>query len=322
MPLFVESDLRELGRAKMESDRKNYAAKHEIVRRLISNSPQSFTVDSQQGNIGGITHTPTMFRLHMPMSAVPVEIRPPSSVSTPGEVTPAPKLGAFNMPGHVVSTALGGLLGAGIGYGTGAFIESSLPEGTFRDNTLRKRMALLGGLAGTGPGLWAAHRDGRLNSEDGKSYWGGFFGRDRLMGPEAAAPPPVPVANLKEARAGLQECFAIDPIEVEMSKEADAFFDPFIHVDQFNRAVVEDPFSPLPLKLTTMQIVDQAQQERRSPIVSPFDIARVAIGMGSGLAAGTTLGKVVGVLAGVSPEAQTQLQQAGMWYGALRGALY
>lgn len=319
MPLLVESDLRALGRAKTESDRKNYAAKHEIMRRLIVNNPQSFVVDSQQGNIGGITHTPTMFRLHMPMSAVPTEIRPP--IPATGEVTPDPKLGAFNMPGHVVTTALGGLLGAGLGYGTGAFIEGSMPDGTFQDNKLRKRMAMLGGLAGAAPGLWAAHRDGRLNAEEGKSYWGGFLGRDRLFGPEQAAPP-EPMLNLKQSREELQKCFGIDPIEVEMSKEADAFFDPFIRVDQFNRAVVEDPFSPLPLKLTTMQIMEQAQQEKRSPIVSPFDIARVAIGMGSGLAAGTTLGKVVGVLAGVSPEAQAQLQQAGMWYGALRGALY
>lgn len=321
MPFLVESDLRALGRAKMESDRKNYAAKHEIVRRLVAKDPQAFKVDSQQGNIGGITHSPTMFRLHMPMSAVPAEIRPP--IPAPGEVTPAPKLGEFNMPGHVVTTALGGLLGAGLGYGAGSFIEGSLPDGTLEKHKLRNRLAMLGGVAGMGPGLWAAHRDGRLNVEDGKSYWGGFLGKDRLLGAETAAPPPgaAPV-DLKEARASLQQTFGIEPIEVEMDKEADAFFEPVIHADQFNQAVIEDPFSPLPLKLTTMQIVDHAAQERQSPFVSPFDIARVAIGMGSGLAAGTTLGKVVGVLAGVSPEAQSKLQQAGMWYGALRGAIY
>lgn len=322
MPLLVESDLRQLGKAKKESDRKNYAAKHEIVRRLISADPKSFVVDSQQGNIGGITHTPTMFRLHMPMSAVPTEIRPPLPTSVPGEVTPAPKLAEFNMPGHVVTTALGGLLGAGLGYGAGAFIEGSLPNGTIESHKLRNRLAMLGGIAGTGPGLWAAHRDGRLNAEEGKSYWGGFLGRDRLLGPEVPPAPAAPPVDLKEARASLQASFGIKPIEMEMSKEADAFFEPMIHADEFNRAVVEDPFSPLPLKLTTMSIVDQAAQERKSPFVSPFDVARIAIGMGSGLAAGTTLGKVVGVLAGVSPEAQAQLQQAGMWYGALRGAIY
>lgn len=318
MPLLAESDLRLLGRAKMESDRRNYGAKKDIIRRLIFQSPQNFTIDSQQGGISGVTHNPTMFRLHIPSNAVPPAIRPPVRAIAPGEGSPAPKKAEFNLPGHVATTAIGGLLGAGIGYGTGAFIEGSLPDGTIDKHKLRNRLAFLGGAAGVAPGIWAATRDGRANAEQGKSYWGGFFGRDQMLGKGAS---PEPLSPLKEARARLNADFGEEPTDFTMSKEGDAFFEPLVYADQFNRAVIEDPLSPLPLKLTTMGIVNQASQMRQSPWVSPADIAHVAIGMGSGLAAGTTLGKVVGVLAGLTPEAQTHLQQAGMWYGALRGAM-
>ena len=318
MPFLAESDLRLLGKAKMESDRRNYGAKKDIIRRLIFQAPQNFAVDSQQDGISGITHTPTMFRLHMPSNAVPPAIRPPVSAIASGEGSPAPKQAEFNMPGHITTTAIGGLLGTGLGYGAGALIEGSLPPGYIEKHKLRNRLAILGGAAGVAPGIWAATRDGRANVEQGKSYWGGFLGRDQMLGAEA---PPAAPSPLKEARARLHADFDMEPTDFALSKEADAFFEPLVHADQFNRAVIEDPLSPLPLKLTTMSIVDQASQMRQSPWVSPADIAHVAIGMGSGLAAGTTLGKVVGVLAGLTPEAQTSLQQVGMWYGAIRGAM-
>ena len=57
--------------AKKESDRRNYPAKHDILRKLIKQSPGDFRIDSEEGNIYGITHIPTGFRIHMPRREAP-----------------------------------------------------------------------------------------------------------------------------------------------------------------------------------------------------------------------------------------------------------
>jgi superfamily II DNA or RNA helicase len=57
--------------AKKESDRRNYPAKHDILRKLIKQSPGDFMIDSEEGNIYGVTHIPTGFRIHMPRSEAP-----------------------------------------------------------------------------------------------------------------------------------------------------------------------------------------------------------------------------------------------------------
>ena len=63
--------LPQLMEAKRESDRKNYKRKHTILRRLIEQNPEAFSIDSMTRGIVGITHNPTGFRLHMPGAAVP-----------------------------------------------------------------------------------------------------------------------------------------------------------------------------------------------------------------------------------------------------------
>jgi hypothetical protein len=65
----------ELLKAKEESDRRNYAAKHDILRKLIKKSPSEFKIDSEEGGIYGITHIPSGFKIHIPKSAVPEELR-------------------------------------------------------------------------------------------------------------------------------------------------------------------------------------------------------------------------------------------------------
>jgi len=64
----------ELLKAKEESDRKNYAAKHDILRKLIKKSPSEFKIDSEEGGIYGITHISSGFEIHIPKSAVPPEL--------------------------------------------------------------------------------------------------------------------------------------------------------------------------------------------------------------------------------------------------------
>jgi hypothetical protein len=51
---------------KAESDRKNYARKHQLLRVLLQDYPSEFVIDSPGGKHPGITHSPTGFRMHAP----------------------------------------------------------------------------------------------------------------------------------------------------------------------------------------------------------------------------------------------------------------
>jgi len=67
--------LEQLRKAKAESDRRNFAAKHAILRPLLEQYPGEFVIDSQQHRFAGLTHSPTGFRIHMPRTAVPGTIK-------------------------------------------------------------------------------------------------------------------------------------------------------------------------------------------------------------------------------------------------------
>lgn len=65
-PTDYRATLARLRRAKQESDRRNYAAKHAIIRALLTERPAEFFVDSAAGPMHGLTHAPTSFRVHVP----------------------------------------------------------------------------------------------------------------------------------------------------------------------------------------------------------------------------------------------------------------
>ena len=56
-------DLRE---AKARSDKRDYAGKTHILRRMMKEKPHDWAVDSEDKGIAGLTHMPTKFRLHLP----------------------------------------------------------------------------------------------------------------------------------------------------------------------------------------------------------------------------------------------------------------
>jgi len=62
--------IRKLLAAKAESDRKNYAAKHALLRQALAADPAHFEVDSQESKYPGLTHTPTGFQTHAPRALV------------------------------------------------------------------------------------------------------------------------------------------------------------------------------------------------------------------------------------------------------------
>jgi len=69
--LVRHSKLDQLLQAKAESDRRNYKAKHAIMRKLIAAAPAEFMIDSMADGLVGLTHIPTGFRMHLPIKVLP-----------------------------------------------------------------------------------------------------------------------------------------------------------------------------------------------------------------------------------------------------------
>ena len=72
--------LKDLLAAKEHSDNKRYAAKHDILARLMAQAPQDWEIDDPKPKYKGITHTPTQFRFHTPASAIPGSLKFAGSV--------------------------------------------------------------------------------------------------------------------------------------------------------------------------------------------------------------------------------------------------
>jgi 8-oxo-dGTP pyrophosphatase MutT (NUDIX family) len=75
--------LADLKRAKAESDRKNYSAKHAILAKLLSERPNEFIQDSAEDGIVGLTHIGTNFRIHAPRKVVGSRLTKAASFTSP-----------------------------------------------------------------------------------------------------------------------------------------------------------------------------------------------------------------------------------------------
>lgn len=213
-----------------------------------------------------------------------------------------------------------GLLGGGLGYMGGALAEKFMPESVLERGKLRKNLGILGALAGAaGPAYLGTV--GQRNWEDpNRSSWNAWIEPNVFFG-----------AQKKAIDLGLRNV-------VKEFKEADGFlkeadFGPFgqqgmlpiiphIPVDAFNRTILSDPFAPSAIQAAAVGVTEAANQSKgNTGLISPYDIARIGVGMGAGLAQAYIGGKVLGALAGLTPEAQKSLQNAGMFAGALKAVV-
>lgn len=226
-------------------------------------------------------------------------------------LTEGPSNKWYGGPRPLASMLVGGLAGAGLGYLGGAFGEAT--TGKFEKGRLRKVLAILGAMGGAAPGaLWAANNvsnygaKGLLSDTDGNVQF--KFSSVKELMPDIAEK--VEAIFSKEAFAGAGSLPFSNPLLNEPIK-----------VDDFANVVwsTNDPYSPFQLRAAASGLVQGASAMRgNSSIVSPADVASMAVGMGSGYLAGTLVGRTLGALAGLKPESQQALQQAGTWAGMLK----
>lgn len=205
-------------------------------------------------------------------------------------------------PSPLLAALTGGAATAGLGYLGGAAIERLAPPGVFQKGRLRRTMAILGGGVGALPGLYAGHVAGRLDPES--PWYRPWLDPNPFMG-GSSEDMTDPTPEVKQA-AG----------------EAGALFLPSIPVDAFNRAVIDDPFLTPQMQAATTGIVTAADLGAGGPgLISVGDIARLGIRMGAGAFSAYSVGRVLGALAGLGPGPRRQLQNAGMFAGALEAVV-
>lgn len=202
-----------------------------------------------------------------------------------------------------------GLVGAGLGYAGGTALESLLPS-TWKRKRLRRTLAMLGGLGLATPALaWGA-----ANIHNGKSVLDGWPLDD---GPH---PPPVDITPKPVATGPFQR-----KVAEAFESETGIRQEPLINVDMFNRVIWFDPqvagrLSPVMQAATSGLLTGAATLAgggRQATFVTPWDVGRMAAGMGSGYLAGELIGKGLGALAGMPQATQDRLKQTGMFAGVV-----
>lgn len=186
-------------------------------------------------------------------------------------------------PRPLTNLLIGSALGSLGGYGIGRLAENVLPERYFQPGGLRKRGLILGGLAGAAPAVWQGYDNYRQTGRLG------------------SVAEPWPREHTKVA--------------------AFEMFDPVIDRNRFNQQVMGFDDTPLRVRAATTGIVEAASAVSGSDLVSPWDVAKIAVGAGAGLVSGMVAGKALGFLAGLTDHARDKIQQVGMWTGILNSVV-
>lgn len=223
---------------------------------------------------------------------------------------------AFGGPSPLAATLGGGLIGAGLGYGAGWLGERLLPE-EYRRGALPRTLAIAGAMPGLAAGgLWAYanHLTGRpLNSGE------------LLDG--APVPMPAPRPSWRHVLGDMPS----NKLAERMTKNAllapgaGGGGEVLINVDAFNRTIWQDPqvapLLPPAIRAAGSGLVTLASQlpsDAPPGYITPWDVARVAAGMGAGYVGGALAGKALGVLMGMPPATQQTLKRTGVFAGALQ----
>jgi hypothetical protein len=225
----------------------------------------------------------------------------------------------------IASTIASGLMGTGLGYGAGWLAERFLPEWAQEEGTLRKRLALLGGMGGTAMGA----TPGFINWGTGRSFndptlWSGHV-EDRGFEPDAT---PFVSPQFKSAAESYVTKMAYVPHPTIDSTIGGPSFEsmPLIKMDELGRVVWGSGASPQ-LAAMTMGAAYGANQmpdNKAYPgTITPHQTGLFGMMMGAagggirGYLTGRAVGAGLGLLTGMPEETQNRLGQTGAAVGIL-----
>lgn len=222
-------------------------------------------------------------------------------------------------PNPLTRTLTGAALGSALGYGGGWLMEQLFPEKYMDRGKLRRNLAILGGLSGGAiPGYFFGRPAMR---QHGMAGWL-KSGEDLSSHPEPLrmiieSEPKEGVLATALARVGANTKTADECLQKAATSAGGAFL-PRIPVDAWNNVMLTAPGIPAPIRAASAGLVNAASAAHGGArLVSPFDVGRIAMGMGSGAVSGMLVGKTLGALAGLTPDAQDAVFRAGVGAGIL-----
>lgn len=224
-------------------------------------------------------------------------------------------------PTPLASMLAGGLLGAGLGHAGGWLGEKAVGDDVLEPGKLRRTGRITGALLGLLPGLALGGLGMAARSDQGKNPWSAWVEPNLLAGQKQASEEEEidQFFLVRRQPGGFVSC---DDLSKRADEDMTGIFVETIPVDAFNRVVWRDPYLTMPMRAAASGLVESASQVQGGiPTVSPFDVARIAVGMGSGLLSGIAVGRVLGAVAGLHPEAQNKLQQAGAIAGLIKAVV-
>ena len=234
---------------------------------------------------------------------------------------------ALGGPSTLTAGLGSGLLGAGLGYGLGWVGDKLMDEqDPKRKGRLSRMGSILGGVGGALPALWAGHR-GWFKDPDNlaqQAYEEGPLPKPAPLQPTENPRPPLPPGQ-KYASSVLTSVLSLLEREVpgqtarcKAAALGSQGFDTVIPVDHFNRSIWEDSHTPMNIRAAAGGILEGSSTLRGGEnMVSPADVARIGVGIGTGYKMGMVVGKTFASLAGLSKSAQNKLQETGVWAGLL-----
>lgn len=244
------------------------------------------------------------------------------------QIIPArPGSGIPNRASPLLGMLVGGMAGSGLGYGAGWLTDKALPDRWEKDKW-RRTLTVAGGLAGASlpaaMGAWNVLHGRPFNSMEhysrGYSFPAANLGRQSMTGGVQGAVPAAATAQRAEPALDAGADFAVKQSFVS-GTGLFGKFDP----DAFNEMLWSDPRItgevPVPTLAAASGLVTGAANlpgRSNSAFVTPFDIARMSAGMGSGYVSGLVVGKALGGLMGMPEETQEKLKNTGMFAGLLR----
>lgn len=213
-------------------------------------------------------------------------------------------------PSPLSNGLVSSLLLGGLGYGTGALAEKLFPERFGRRKQLRKRFGLLGALGGAGVGAINAYANSRALKQP---IFSGLVSNNR-----------TPVVYPFE-KAAYTMGYGFNPAD-PMVPDAIGLHQPIINVPQFNTLMWRDarngminPYGPYgshtppPLAAAATGLTQGISVGLGTPLLSPHDLVRGFVAAGASPTTANVAGRTLGALAALSPTAQYQLQNSGVW---------
>lgn len=247
-------------------------------------------------------------------------------LATLGQLRPGKMLGMVpNAPGPLASMLVGGMAGAGLGYGAGYLAEKLFPN-SWDKRKVRRNLMLAGGLLGAAPGATFGVYNvlNKLPFNSTKHMNAGYTYPKR----------PVPQPRRLDVSQWTDKLQQIMP-EIKESYDKAALLDgtglfggPMIDVNELNQVIWKDPrvarpLSPVQQAAMTGLVSGAANLPGKTDtrFVTPMDIGRVTAGMGTGYLSGSLVGKALGIMLGMPAQTQDKMKQTGMWAGAIANML-